>query len=141
MLLNPHRKEKRLNQVTAHLQQRPEILFAFAHGSFIAQGPFRDLDIAVFLEPGFIQSIDFRYEMQLESAIEKDLKTQLSVDVRILNTAPLSFRYHALRGRLLLDRNADARVAFMAQTAARYLDIEPILKHHTREAFAVESES
>lgn len=74
MLTHPHGKEKLLNLVSRHLQQRPEILFAFAHGSFIGEGPFRDLDIAVFLEPGFIQSIDFRYEMQLESGIERDLE-------------------------------------------------------------------
>ncbi|MFW6297974.1 MAG: nucleotidyltransferase domain-containing protein [Desulfosalsimonas sp.] len=139
--MTPREKENLLNQVYMHLEQHPEIMFAFAHGSFIEGGPFRDLDIAIFLNPKFLSDISFRYEMQIESRIKKELKIPFKVDVRILNRAPLSFRYHALRGRLLLDREPDARIAFTTQTAGRYLDIEPILKHHTREAFAGESGS
>ena len=135
--LTAQEKEKLLNRAAVHLKRHPEILFAFAHGSFTEGGPFRDLDIAVFLRSEFLSRINFRYEMQLEAGIEKGLDVPLTVDVRILNTAPLSFRYHALRGRLLFDREPDERIAFTTQTAARYLDIAPILKHHTKEAFSV----
>ena len=139
--LTSQEKEKLLNRAAVYLKRYPEILFAFAHGSFIEGGPFRDLDIAVFLRSEFLSRINFRYEMRLEARIEKGLDVSLTVDVRILNTAPLSFRYHALRGRLLLDREPDERIAFATQTAARYLDIAPILKHHTKEAFSVEAGS
>jgi hypothetical protein len=57
------------------------------------------------------------------------------VDVRILNTAKLSFQFHALRGRLLLDRNPETWIDFTSHIASRYLDIAPVLKHHTKEAF------
>jgi hypothetical protein len=123
------------------LEEHHEIVFALALGSFIEGGPFRDLDIAVFLRPDFLAGCDFRYEMQMESRIEKALNSHFTVDIRILNNAGLGFQYHALRGRLLLDREPDIRIAFTRQVAARYLDIAPILKHHTREAFALESES
>ncbi len=124
-----------IDRLSGHLARHKEVLFAYAHGSFVATGPFRDLDVAVFLRPEVAPEIDFRYEMQMESQIEKALDLSFAVDVRVLNTAKLSFQYHALRGCLLLDRQPDIRADFTAQTAARYLDIAPILRHHTREAF------
>lgn len=74
--------------------------------------------------------------MQLGAKIEKALNIPAAVDIRILNTAKLSFQFHALRGRLLLDRMPEVRIDFTRQIASRYLDIAPILKHYTKEAFA-----
>lgn len=141
MNLTSREKENLLHIVSKHLERCNEILFAYIHGSFTGEGPFRDLDLAVFLSPGFLPQAGFRYEMQLESWIEESIDRVVAVDVRILNTAPLRFRYHALRGRLVLDRDPDVRVSFTRHTVSRYLDIAPILKHHTREAFAIESGS
>lgn len=138
MFMKQGQKEKILNHVAVYLEsQHPEILFAYAHGSFLNDGPFRDLDVAIFLLPEIAARSDFHYEMQLESRIEKTLHAQFSIDVRALNTAKLSFQYHALRGRLLIDRNPDVRIDFATKTASRYLDIAPILNHHTREAFQI----
>ncbi|MBN1222447.1 MAG: hypothetical protein JXB23_04325 [Candidatus Aminicenantes bacterium] len=36
--------------LTEFLQNRKEIVFAYLHGSFVGEGDFRDIDIAVFLE-------------------------------------------------------------------------------------------
>jgi len=120
------------------LARESEIVFAYAHGSFVQDGPFRDLDVAVFLDPAFLPEADFRYEMQLQSRLENAVKSPCAVDARILNKASLSFQYHAIRGRLLLDRKPDVRVSFSTYVVSRYLDIEPILRHHTKEAFALD---
>ena len=136
--LTSRQREKRLDTAASELDRHQEILFAFCHGSFLEDRPFRDLDIAVFLRPEQVAEIDFRYEMQLESKIEKALNSPVAADVRLLNTAKLSFQYHALQGRLLLDRDPEARIAFTRRTLARYLDIAPVLKFHTKEAFAFE---
>lgn len=138
MFMEQGEKEKILNRVAACLaRQHPEVLFAYAHGSFVNDGPFRDLDVAIFLLPEIAARSDFHYEMQMEAQIEKALGAQFAIDVRALNTAKLSFQYHVLRGRLLIDRNPDVRIDFSAKTASRYLDIAPILNHHTREAFQI----
>lgn len=131
----PRQKDKILALVSSRLDRHHEILFAYCHGSFMGDGPFHDIDIAIFLEPGFVSEINFRYEMQLGAELEKAFDIPAAVDVRILNAAKLSFQFHALRGRLLLDRNPEARIDFTTQIASRYLDIAPILKHHTKEAF------
>lgn len=135
------KKNELIDLLARHLDRYEEILFAFAHGSFMENGPFRDLDVAVFLQPDIVPEINFRYEMQMASQIEKALDIPFSADVRVLNKAKLSFRYHALRGCLLLDRQPDARIDFTTKTAVRYLDIAPILRRHTREAFAIAAES
>ena len=138
MFLKQGQKEEILDRMAVYLErQYPDVLFAYAHGSFVTDGPFRDLDVAIFLPPETVSSSDFHYEMQMESQIEKALNAQFAIDVKILNTAKLSFQYHALRGRLLIDRDPDVRIDFAVKTASRYLDIAPILNHHTREAFQI----
>jgi hypothetical protein len=60
----------------------------------------------------------------------------MPVDVRALDEAPLAFRFHALRGRLLLSRDDERLAQTIEETTRSYLDIEPILRVATREAFA-----
>ena len=58
------------------------------------------------------------------------------MDVRIVNEVPISFLYHVLRGMLLFSRD-DVRLAEVIEdTTRRYLDIAPLLRHSTKEAFA-----
>ena len=139
--LTSREREKLLEKMTAALDRHHEILFAFCHGSFAEDRPFRDIDLAVFLDPDLLPDINFRYEMQLEHEIEQAINSPAAIDARLLNTAKLSFQYHALKGRLLLDRQPDIRIDFTTKTLARYLDIAPILKFHTKEAFTVETGS
>ena len=139
--LTSREREKLLEKMTAALDRHHEILFAFCHGSFLENRPFRDIDLAVFLDPDLLPDINFRYEMQLEHKIEQAINSPAAIDARLLNTAKLSFQYHALKGRLLLDRQPDIRIDFTTKTLARYLDIAPILKFHTKEAFTVETGS
>jgi hypothetical protein len=121
--------------------KRSEIIFAYAHGSFLEGGRFRDLDVGVFLRPEFIPGKSPFYETELGSELQKDVEAFFPVDIRILNTARLSFQYNAIKGRLLADQDPEARIAFITKTVARYLDIKPLLRHYTKEAFGVEPRS
>jgi len=58
------------------------------------------------------------------------------VDVRLANQAPLSFLFHALRGRLLIVRDETLLADLIEQTARRYHDLAPFLRQATRDAFA-----
>ena len=132
-------RERLLREVEIYLAKREEILFAYAHGSFLADTFFRDLDIAVFLRAEEASGVRYTYEVGLEAEIERALAARFPVDVRVLNFTPISFQYRAICGRLLLDRDPQARVDFFSKVVGRYLDIKPILRHHTREAFSNES--
>ena len=58
------------------------------------------------------------------------------VDVRALNEAPLPFVFHALRGELLVSRDDERLAEVLEGTGRRYLDIAPVLRRATRDAFA-----
>lgn len=133
--LPPEDREKLLAQIAEVLESRSEILFAYAHGSFVSNGPFRDLDVAVYLDPDRLPTSRFPYEDGLSLEVEHRLSLPFPVDVRVLNHAPIVFQYGVFRGRLLLDRDPAARLERLTYAVVRYLDLKPILDHHTREAF------
>ena len=62
-----------------------------------------------------------------------DLERQLgrAVDVIALNTAPVDLRARVLRdGRLIVDRDRQARIAFEVRTRNEAFDFEPILRRY-----------
>lgn len=123
-------------ELTAALErevaQEPRVVFAYLHGSFLTEPAFHDIDVAVYLDaPG-----------EALTALSVDLGEGLSrvagrpVDVRPLNEAPVPFRFHAMRGRVLLSRDDERLAALLERTIREYLDIEPLLRRATMEAFA-----
>jgi len=105
--------------VRQELEKHEEISFAYLHGSFIEKDTFHDIDIAVFLKE--LPESALEYELDLETKLLQ--VTGRIVDVRILNGAPLSFRYHVIReGVLFLLRDEDERVEFQEITLSRYFD-------------------
>jgi hypothetical protein len=134
--LSSGEKEAAIEVLESLLAGREEILFAYAHGSFLEEGPFRDLDVAVFVKSGEIyQGFRFTYEDGLSQEIVQRAGFHFPVDIRLLNGAPISFQYHVFRGRLLLDRDPSSRIEVVSNAIARYLDLKPVLRHHLREAF------
>ena len=60
----------------------------------------------------------------------------MPVDVRPLNLASVPFRYQAIRGRLLFEKDQDLTAQFIEQTMQRYLDMKPFLLTGMKEAFS-----
>jgi hypothetical protein len=115
------------------LASRPEVRFAYLHGSFAAGGPYRDLDVAVWVDEVVVPRSGWAcYAIDLATALGREL--MLPVDVQVLNAAPLGFRYHALRGRLLLARDPDEAAEIRARTWDDYLDFAPFARRYLREA-------
>lgn len=113
--------EEAVRKLKEWLTPLEEIVFAYLHGSFIKGGTFRDIDVAIFLRPDApAPSDDVEKEISLSLRLEKTLG--LPADVKILNRAPLSFRYHASRGTLLLSRDESAREDFLNRTWSEYFD-------------------
>ena len=126
-------RERVSEQVRAELAGEAAVVFAYLYGSFVESSRYRDVDVGVYVDAA---------EPDQASAKALDLSGRLSdrvglpVDVRALNGAPVSFLFHVLRGRLLLSRD-DARLEdLIERTAHRYLDIAPVLRRGTKDAFA-----
>lgn len=117
-------------QLARELATHADVAFAYLYGSFVESDAFHDVDVGVYFSPPPTGA--------LASALAQSLsdRAKLPVDVRPLNGAPVSFVYHVLRGQLLLSRDDALLAEVMEQTVHRYLDIAPLLRLSTKEAFA-----
>ena len=118
--------------LAAALASNPRVAFAYLYGSFAEGRAFRDIDVGVYLAGNVTRDADDELVMseQLSRLVG------LPVDMRILNGAPRTFLFHVLHGSRLTCRNEQELAEVMERTAQRYLDIEPVLRQATREAFA-----
>ena len=124
--LTPQGRQALIQRLGSMLSQRPEIIFACAHGSFVElESTFRDIDIAVWLETGFIsRDAELSYQWDLSSWLEKDVPH--AIDVQILNHSSLGFRYAASGGLLLCSRDPVFWYDFREETWEHYLDFAPL---------------
>jgi predicted nucleotidyltransferase len=121
------------------VEAAPPVAFAYVYGSLLEDRPFHDVDVAVYLDMVDEQGMG-RFALKLAVDLEKSLfercNRTLPVDVRVLNQAPLGFRYHVFRGKLLFSRDEALRVQEVARTVGRYLDLEPLQRRALKEAMA-----
>jgi len=118
-------------KIIDRLVKKSEISFAFVHGSFVKEGYFRDIDIAIFLDQIPESLLD--YEISLETELMNEVGSY-QVDVRVLNTAPLSFKYNVIKsGSLLLVKDDNKRTDFQEAVLSHYFDFEPYRNNYLRE--------
>jgi uncharacterized protein len=112
-------RETIISLLKQELQKHDKIGFAYLHGSFTEKDAFHDIDIAVFLKE--LPESKVEYELALETKLIQ--VTGRTVDLRILNDAPLSFRYHVIKqGVPLIIKDENERVEFQEVTVSRYFD-------------------
>ena len=117
------------------LRKHGEISFAYLHGSFFKGDAFRDIDVAVYLER--MPASVLEYELQMETELIRAVGRHI-IDVRVLNTAPLSFKYNVIKdGIILLVKNDDKRADFQETTIAAYLDFLPYRNIYLEETLGV----
>ncbi len=129
--LSQDAKEPIVEKLAHLLAQREELQFACIHGSFLEQAVgFRDIDIAVWVDSSIAAGKDaLSYEWDLSSSLEHGMsQPSYPIDAKVLNHAPLSFRYAACGGRLLLARDESAWYDFRERTWIEYLDFAPIAR-------------
>ena len=98
------------------LEERPEISFAYLYGSFLSGLAYNDIDVALYLEP--LPADPFDYEMNISVELTRALRQ--TVDVHLLNQAPLSFQHQVLQGELLLARVEDQLTDYIEYVANEY---------------------
>jgi predicted nucleotidyltransferase len=118
--------------LVAALRSRPDVEWAWLHGSFLGDGGFHDVDVGVHLAA----AEDARFERALDLSLRLERTTRLPVDVQVLNGAPASFLFHVFReGRLLLSRDDTGLANRMERTVREYLDVAPLRRRAVIEAF------
>ncbi len=117
--LKKEEKGEILAGVYSNLKKQPEIVFAFAHGSFlVAEGNFRDLDVALYLKKALSPQRKFAYEQKVAELLEQHIP--YPVDVRVLNRAPFYFLNNVFRfGKLLFCHNTSLLTTLMEQTSVQ----------------------
>ena len=128
----PAERERVARVLTAAVEREPDVDFAWLHGSFLAAGGFHDVDVGVHLNA----PPDIRLQRGLDLGVHLECEAGFPVDVRVLNDAPVTFLFHVFReGRLLLSRNDELLADLMERTVREYLDMEPLLRRATIEAY------
>jgi predicted nucleotidyltransferase len=118
-------KKTILKKLRESLDRRDEIVFAYVHGSFAEGLSFRDIDVAVYVNQKAVPSEEaIDYGLEMSAIIE--LETGLSpLDIKVINYAPLGFRYYATKGILLFSKDEEIRCTFLEDTWRRYFDLLP----------------
>jgi predicted nucleotidyltransferase len=118
-------ERKKIEEVLTNCLEKEEtILFAYLHGSFAEGRPFRDIDIAVFVDGSRI-SKERALDFEVSSSIRLEKIIRMPVDVKVINYAPLAFQYYSTAGTLLMCRDDDFRVDFLTKTRSLYFDFRP----------------
>ncbi|MGQ0735266.1 MAG: type VII toxin-antitoxin system MntA family adenylyltransferase antitoxin [Acidobacteriota bacterium] len=134
-LYAPPRSRRYDRAVGASFEQRiayvcsgePSIVAVYLFGSTARQSAGRDsdVDVAVLFDRTPAQRLASP-RFQLEGELERELGRR--VDLVVLNEAPVDLRVRVLRdGRVLVDRDRAARLAFEVRTRNEAFDLEPIL--------------
>jgi predicted nucleotidyltransferase len=103
-------------RVVEILKREPEgdacIAFAFVFGSFVEGGPFRDVDVGIYLRRSLDVLEAYAYAEELSARLSKAVA--LPVDVVVLNFAPTWLRRRALWGLELFVKDELLRAAVWA---------------------------
>jgi uncharacterized protein len=130
--LSKEEKQEIKDRISSFLGQRKEIIFAYIHGSFISANWFRDVDVAVFVDNEKVKRDDaLEYQLSISSMLDKEIHPPS--DVKILNYAPLKFRYEVTRGEAIFSRDDELKFNFIGETWHRYLDYQPVEREAIRE--------
>lgn len=135
--MSPAEKQGVVDILVNNLSTGKEIKFAFIYGSFNDSPdgdnmPFRDIDVGIYVT-GMDKKQSAYYALELSDRLSSLVK--VPVDVRVLNFAPITFLFHVVRGRLILDKDEDARCAFMEWVTRHYLDMKPLYHRAIKEAY------
>lgn len=126
----------RLRQVLPSVLPEHPVTAAYVYGS-VARGtmtPFSDVDIALVLYESLPSYDRLMLELGVQGAIEAALGFS-PVDVRVINTTPLTVRGRIVQeGILLYEGDRARRVAFEVNTRKRYFDFAPAARR-LRDAF------
>lgn len=130
--LDLHERQGVVRPIIAQLSQRPEVLAVVLYGSFLNSETFRDIDLALLVDEHKLPPEQF-LDYELDALGELARLSQFPLDIRIINRAPVLFRYAVTQGQVLFCRDARIWVEFCERTWGEYLDFEPVARLYIKE--------
>jgi len=129
--LQTDEKEKLVTEISFYLEKNfKEIVAVYLYGSFVTNLFFSDIDLGILTKNDFERTLNF--ELDLENKLEKIVK--YSMDVRVLNRAPLSFSQNVIRQRkVILDKDPNLRADFEGQILKQYFDVAYFQRQYLQE--------
>ena len=127
----PSEKKQFILQIKNTLVAKPEIVFAYLHGSAIDEELIGDIDIAVYFYPHITQL----QQIDITLSLSTQLSSQLGVpiDIRPLNQASVGFRFHVTAGELLFSHDENIRLEFVESTWREYQDFKPLMEQNLKD--------
>ena len=121
-LLDAEEKEGVVRTIRTVLAGFDEIEVGYVFGTF-SQGDFGDVDVAILVTGDPIPYQAMRFARKIERDLERGFCYRFEADVKILNTAPVSFQYEVIKsGRPVFLRDGERRVRYEAGVLSLYLD-------------------
>jgi len=89
---------------------------------FLDNYPFRDIDIAIYVDQEKInsqQAFDYSFQLSLDLSKEKGFE----IDIQVMNYAPLGFRHSVFKnGKLLFSKDENLRLNLIESASLEYID-------------------
>ncbi|MCL6642447.1 MAG: nucleotidyltransferase domain-containing protein [Candidatus Bipolaricaulota bacterium] len=130
--LELEKRESIVQPIVTRLAQHPEIVTIVLYGSFLTRETFRDIDLALLVDERKLFTESF-LDYELDRLEELSRLSKFPLDVRIVNRAPVLFRYAVTQGRVLFCRDERVWVEFCERTWGEYLDFEPVARLYIKE--------
>ncbi|MDZ7260887.1 MAG: nucleotidyltransferase domain-containing protein [candidate division KSB1 bacterium] len=127
--IDEQERNRILSELKTVLQNERPISFACLYGSFNEGNQFNDIDLAIYVNEAHFPDKDTIFQYQLSLGAKADLALRkYEVDLRILNLAPLTFRFNVVNhGALLFYRDWSKVVQFVTRTRDLYFDFRPYI--------------
>lgn len=118
-----------VSDILEHISGRTEVIpgsaFAYVHGSFITEGPSKDIDVAIYFT-GTSQDIATDHCLAASAILSHELG--VPVDVHPIDAESLGFAFGVASGTLLFTKDAQLSDRFEERAVLRYMDFQPILR-------------
>ena len=123
-------KENITKTISSYLQIHKEIVAAYLFGSYVTGQQFGDIDLGFLVrnEPENLLEYEFEHEIKLSEQVK------FTVDVRVLNKAPVSFVQNVIRhGQIIIDSKPNIRSDFESYILRKYFDFAPFRRRYLEE--------
>ncbi|MBM3295220.1 MAG: nucleotidyltransferase domain-containing protein [Candidatus Aminicenantes bacterium] len=126
-------RDELIDRLSTALRRRPEIVFAYVHGSFIDGGRYRDIDVAVYLDPEKAAVLD-GFDYAFKAAVDMSKQLRREVDIRVMNGSSTGFQNSVYRtGRLLFSRDERLRLDLLERNSQEAMDFHELSLEYLRE--------
>ena len=117
-------KRKILSQIKDEICKLREVEITYVFGSFCRQeSEFNDIDLALVIKGSYNNLSNEKTAQRVARELERRIEPRLELDVKILNSAPITFQYEIIKnGSLMFSRDENKRIEYESSVISEYLD-------------------